>query len=80
MNSPKRNLEQVISILNLAKISETDVVNESHVLRFAPEIATSKEVKLIEVTKDTLKYIQSGERYSFCSRLSISHSLLCVSL
>jgi len=61
MNSPKRNLEQVISILNLAKISETDVVNESHVLRFAPEIATSKEVKLIEVTKDTLKYIQSGE-------------------
>nr|CAG4650321.1 EOG090X09TV [Sida crystallina] len=56
-----RNLEQVINILNLAKFSESDVKKECHVLQFTPQILDSKQVKILEVTKDTLQYINSGE-------------------
>lgn len=58
-----RNLQQVNSILNLAKLCESDIKAESHVLQFVPELIDSKNVKLLEVTKDTLDYIYSNEWY-----------------
>lgn len=57
-----RNLQQVNSILNLAKLTESDIKQESHVLQFIPQILDSKQVKLLEVSKTTLEYIKSGER------------------
>ena len=57
-----RKLKQVNSILNLAKFSENDIKKESHVLHFVPQIFDSKEVKLLEITKETLEYIKQGER------------------
>jgi hypothetical protein len=57
-----RNLQQVNSILNLAKLTESDIKKESHVLQFIPQILDSKQVKLLEVSKQTLEYIKSGER------------------
>nr|CAG4642655.1 EOG090X09TV [Evadne anonyx] len=57
-----RNLTQVDAMLNLAKLNETDVKNESLILSFIPQIIDSKQVKLLEVSKDMLKYINSGER------------------
>jgi len=59
-----RNLEQVKTILNLAKLQESDVKPESHVLHFMPQIVDSKNVKLLEVSNETLNYITSGERYA----------------
>ena len=59
-----RNLEQVNSILNLAKLSESDVKEESHVLHFIPQIIDQKQVKLLEVSKETLEYLKSGERFA----------------
>nr|SVE73685.1 EOG090X09TV [Daphnia atkinsoni] len=56
-----RNLQQVNTILNLAKLDESDIKKESHVLQFIPQIFDSKKVKLLEVSKDTLEYISSGE-------------------
>ena len=57
-----RNLQQVNTILNLAKFNESDIKKESHVLQFIPQILDSKQVKLLEVSKGTLEYIKSGER------------------
>ena len=62
VTSLSRNLQQVNSILNLAKLSEADVKKESHVLHFIPQIFDQKEVKLLEVSKETLDYLKSGER------------------
>jgi len=56
-----RNLTQVDAMLNLAKLNESDVKKESVILHFIPQIIDSKEVKLIEVSKDILEYINSGE-------------------
>nr|CAH0109957.1 unnamed protein product [Daphnia galeata] len=56
-----RNLQQVNTILNLAKFTESDIKKESHVLQFIPQILDSKQVKLLEVSKTTLEYIKSGE-------------------
>lgn len=58
-----RNLQQVNSILNLAKLSESDVKKESHVLHFIPQIFDQKQVKLLEVNKETLEYLTNGERF-----------------
>ncbi|XP_046460037.1 sister chromatid cohesion protein DCC1-like [Daphnia pulex] len=57
----ERTLQQVNTILNLAKLTESDIKKESHVLQFIPQILDSKQVKLLEVNKDTLEYIKSGE-------------------
>ena len=59
--TPNRSLQQVNTILNLAKFTESDIQNESHVLHFIPQILDSKQVKLLEVSKDTLEYVKSGE-------------------
>nr|SVE77128.1 EOG090X09TV [Daphnia lumholtzi]SVE77732.1 EOG090X09TV [Daphnia lumholtzi]SVE78360.1 EOG090X09TV [Daphnia lumholtzi]SVE78989.1 EOG090X09TV [Daphnia lumholtzi] len=56
-----RSLQQVNTMLNLAKLTESDIKKESHVLQFVPQILDSKLVKLIEVSKGTLEYINSGE-------------------
>jgi len=56
-----RNLTLVDTMLNLAKLNESDVKKESVILHFIPQIIDSKEVKLIEVSKDILEYINSGE-------------------
>ena len=58
-----RNLTLVDAMLNLAKLNESDVKKESVILHFIPQIIDSKEVKLIEVSKDILEYINSGETY-----------------
>lgn len=74
-----RNLEQVNSILNLAKLSESDVKKESHVLHFIPQIIDQKQVKLLEVSKETLEYLKSGERFALITRyfLIFFMPLLC---
>ena len=59
--TPNRSLQQVNTILNLAKFTKSDIQNESHVLHFIPQILDSKQVKLLEVSKDTLEYVKSGE-------------------
>ena len=64
-----RNLEQVKTILNLAKLQESDVKPICHVLHFVPQIVDSKNVKLVEVSNETLNYITSGERYLFLMHL-----------
>ena len=67
-----RNLEQVRAVLNLAKLSESDLKTESYVLQFIPQIADSKQVKLLEVSKDILEYIKNGERYCiFCTTFQL---------
>ena len=58
-----RNLTLVDAMLNLAKLNESDVKKESVILHFMPQIIDSKEVKLVEVSKDILEYINSGETY-----------------
>ena len=60
-----RTLQQVTSMLNLAKYLESDVKNESFVLQFKSQILDSKDVKLLEVSKETLEYINCGERFGF---------------
>ena len=57
-----RSLAQVNDILNLAKLSESDIKKESIILNFIPQIIDSKQVKLLEVNKDVLEYINNGER------------------
>ena len=61
MEAPARNLQQVNTILNLAKLTESDIKSESHILHFIPQILDSKHVKLLEVDKDVLNYLSSGE-------------------
>jgi len=61
-----RNLLQVDAMLNMAKLDESDVKKESVILNFIPQIIDSKQVKLLEVSKDILEYINSGERYVYC--------------
>jgi len=56
-----RSLAQVNDILNLAKLSESDIKKESIILNFIPQIIDSKQVKLLEVNKDVLEYINNGE-------------------
>lgn len=58
----QRTLQQVNSMLNLAKYSESDVKEESIVVNFAKELVSSKEIKLLELSKDMVDYIKSGER------------------
>lgn len=58
-----RTLHQVNTILNLAKLSESDISSVSHILHFVPQILDSKQVKLLEVSKEILDYLQSGEWY-----------------
>nr|CAG4648074.1 EOG090X09TV [Moina brachiata]SVE93132.1 EOG090X09TV [Moina brachiata] len=57
----QRTLQQVNSMLNLAKYSESDVKEESIVVNFAKELVSSKEIKLLELSKDMVDYIKSGE-------------------
>nr|CAG4641869.1 EOG090X09TV [Eurycercus lamellatus] len=71
-----RNLQQVNTILNLAKLSETDIKKESHVLRFIPQIVDLKEVKLLEVSKETLQYLKNGESLYIKGNDS-AHAVIC---
>lgn len=74
-----RNLTQVDAMLNLAKLNETDIKKESIILNFIPQIIDSKQVKLLEVSKDMLKYISSGERYGFAEfKHPIPHKNICL--
>lgn len=67
-----RTLQQVNAILNLAKLSESDVKKESQVLYFIPQIFDHKEVKLLEVSNETLEYLKSGERFELHSFFKLS--------
>nr|SVE75255.1 EOG090X09TV [Daphnia dolichocephala] len=71
-----RNLQQVNTILNLAKLTELDIKAESHVLEFIPQILDSKKVKLLEVNKETLEYLNSGECL-FIKGTEDSHVVIC---
>nr|SVE80249.1 EOG090X09TV [Daphnia magna]SVE81447.1 EOG090X09TV [Daphnia magna]SVE82608.1 EOG090X09TV [Daphnia magna] len=71
-----RSLQQVNTILNLAKLTESDIKKDSHVLQFIPQILDSKQVKLLEVSKDTLEYINSGECL-FIKGNEDAHVIIC---
>lgn len=80
--SAQRTLQQVNSMLNLAKYSESDVKKESIVVNFASELVDCKEIKLLEVNKDMLDYIKSGEwlveNLAFSNlSLTVTHFLVC---
>nr|SVE75885.1 EOG090X09TV [Daphnia hispanica] len=71
-----RNLQQVNTILNLAKLTVSDIKKESHVLQFIPQILDSRQVKLLEVSKDILEYIDSGECL-FIKGSDDAHVIIC---
>nr|CAG4643359.1 EOG090X09TV [Ilyocryptus agilis] len=71
-----RNLEQVKSILTLAKLSESDIKKETFVLHFVPQILDAKQVKILEVSKETLEYLKNGESLHIKGDES-SHAVIC---
>nr|CAG4649512.1 EOG090X09TV [Scapholeberis mucronata]SVE93747.1 EOG090X09TV [Scapholeberis mucronata] len=71
-----RNLQQVDTVLNLAKLTESDIKSESHVLQFIPQILDSKQVKLLEVDAEVLDYINSGECL-YIKGTEEAHAIIC---